>query len=188
MEYTNTERIESKLFPGVAFVFYKMIEERRIELRRLAADLSSKLRKLATQTRKLEYEFAKTDLSDDQKEDLMEQQDLAMNETQSVLITELYPLYIKWGIQSVEGLTVNGEACTAPEGLKWGPEKLYHEALGLVQERMGLTEKQIKNLSSLTTSTEPEGGETSDTIAPIAETQPTDSIASATAASSSPTT
>jgi hypothetical protein len=188
MDYENTERIESKVAPGVVIVYYKAIEERRIELRRQAADIAAKFRSLNAEVRKLQYEWAKPDIDEPTKEDLMVRQENVLEQQHTIMITELNPLYLRWGIKAVEGLKVNGVEIKTPDALLHGPGELYAETIKTIHDRLGLNDDQIKNLSSPTTSTGQAGGKTSDTTAPSVETLPIASTVSETAPSTSPVT
>ena len=63
----------------------------------------------------------------------------------SALGMEIDHLYWNWGLLSVEGLTISGEAATKQSLLANGPEPLVHEILSAIKHECGLTEDERKN-------------------------------------------
>lgn len=58
---------------------------------------------------------------------------------------KLQEILLRWGVESVGGLVVNGRELTARELSENAPEELAAEMVQRVQEAAGLTEKQEKN-------------------------------------------
>ena len=63
----------------------------------------------------------------------------------SALAMEVDHLYWNWGLLSVEGLSIGGEAATKETLLARGPEPLVHEILSAIKRECGLTEDERKN-------------------------------------------
>jgi hypothetical protein len=121
MNYESCIRVESKVRPGVSFVVAKMSFGRRMELIRQVRELS------------LKYEFLSAGNSGDEK-------------LQAALLSaEIDRLYVRWGLQEVAGLDVDGIAATPELLASAGPEELFREAVAAIKAECGLTEDERKN-------------------------------------------
>jgi hypothetical protein len=121
MTYESEVVIESELAPGVIFTVLKMSYERRSELMR-------RIRELARR-----HEFLE---ASERPDDRMEA---------ALLESEINLTYLKWGLKSISGLTIDG-ADTTPEVLaSRGPEDLFHEVLKAIRAQVGLTPEERKN-------------------------------------------
>jgi hypothetical protein len=58
---------------------------------------------------------------------------------------EIDRLYVKWGVQAVAGLRIDGVEATPELLADAGPEDLFREALALVRRETGLDEAERKN-------------------------------------------
>ena len=63
----------------------------------------------------------------------------------TLLAREIDKLYLLWGLLSVEGLDLDGEAATPEKLVDTGPEELCREALEAVKVECGLTDSERKN-------------------------------------------
>lgn len=113
--------VASKERPGVEFVIARMTFGRRIELMRKVRDLAVRL----------EYFEAGRD---------------AKNEMEASLLgAEIDQLYIRWGLEEIPGLEIDGVPATAESLIESGPEELFLEALTAVRAECGLVENERKN-------------------------------------------
>jgi len=107
--------------PGVEFVIARMTFGRRIELMRRVRDLAARL----------EYFEAGRDAKNDMEA--------------SLLGAEIDRLYIRWGLEEIRGLEIDGVPATAESLIETGPEDLFLEALAAVLTECGLVENERKN-------------------------------------------
>lgn len=122
MNFWNSRTIvESIHHPGVEFVIARMTFGRRIELMRQVRDLAVRL----------EYFEAGRDAKNDMEA--------------SLLGAEIDRLYIRWGLEEIRGLELDGVAATAQSLIESGPEELFFEALTAIRAECGLTEIERKN-------------------------------------------
>jgi hypothetical protein len=61
------------------------------------------------------------------------------------LASELDSLIVRWGLLSVDGLLIDGEAATPEALIQNGPEGLCREIAGRIREECGLSEAERKN-------------------------------------------
>ncbi len=107
--------------PGVEFVIARMTFGRRIELMRQVRDLAARL----------EYFDAGRD---------------AKNEMEANLLgAEIDRLYIRWGLEEIRGLELDGLPATPDSLIESGPEGLFVEALTAVRAECAMTENERKN-------------------------------------------
>jgi hypothetical protein len=107
--------------PGVDFVIARMTFGRRIELMRHVRDLAARL----------EYFEAGQDAKNGMEA--------------SLLGAEIDRLYIRWGLEEIRGLEIDGVPATAESLIESGPEDLFLEALAAVMAECGLAENERKN-------------------------------------------
>jgi hypothetical protein len=113
--------VASEEHPGVAFVIARMTFGRRIELMRQVRDLAARL----------EYFEAGRDAKNDMEA--------------SLLGAEIDRLYIRWGLEEIRGLELDGVPATTEALIDRGPEELFIEALTAIKAECGLTENERKN-------------------------------------------
>jgi len=121
MTYESVAVIESEVAPGVTFTVLKMSYGRRSELMR-------KIRELAQR-----HEFLE---ASERLDDRMEA---------ALLESEINLTYLRWGLKSIDGLTVDGADATPDLLAERGPEELFREALAAVRAQAGLTAEERKN-------------------------------------------
>lgn len=63
----------------------------------------------------------------------------------NILAREVDAIYLRWGLASIEGLTLDGEAPTAERLLECGPEALTSEILMRIKAECGLSDEERKN-------------------------------------------
>jgi hypothetical protein len=119
--WQSTKVVASKERPGVEFVIARMTFGRRIELMRRVRDLAARL----------EYFEAGRDAKNGMEA--------------SLLGAEIDRLYIRWGLEEIRGLEIDGEAASAEALVDGGPEDLFFEALAAVKAECGLDENERKN-------------------------------------------
>jgi hypothetical protein len=54
-------------------------------------------------------------------------------------------LYIQWGLETIEGLSINGQMATAESLIANGPESLADEIVQTIQAESSLTNDELKN-------------------------------------------
>jgi len=63
----------------------------------------------------------------------------------NILALEIDAMYLHWGLVSVEGLIIDGQAANATQLLEKGPEDLAREVVSAIKEQCGLSEAERKN-------------------------------------------
>jgi hypothetical protein len=63
----------------------------------------------------------------------------------AVLAAEIDRVYLHWGLEAVEGLTIDGEAATPELLIERGPLDVAMEILSRIRAECGLTEDERKN-------------------------------------------
>jgi hypothetical protein len=63
----------------------------------------------------------------------------------AVLAAEIDRAYLEWGLEAVEGLTIDGEAATPATLIETGPMDLATEILARIKAECGLSEGERKN-------------------------------------------
>ncbi len=121
MNWTSRTVVASTERPGVEFVIALMTFGRRIELMRQVRDLAARL----------EYFEAGRDAKNGMEA--------------SLLGAEIDRLYLRWGIEEIRGLEIDGAAASVDSLVDSGPEELFFEALGAVKAACGLDENERKN-------------------------------------------
>lgn len=113
--------VASAVSPGVEFVVARMTFGRRMELMRMVRDLAVRL----------EYFEAGRDAKNDMEA--------------SLLGAEIDRLYLRWGLEEIRGLEIDGSPATPETLIESGPEDLFREALAAVNAECGLNENERKN-------------------------------------------
>ena len=121
MNWVSRKVVASKERPGVEFLVALMTFGRRIELMREVRDLAARL----------EYFDAGQDAKNGMEA--------------SLLGAEMDRLYIRWGIEEIRGLEIDGVPATIEAFVERGPEDLVFEALMAVKAECGLSENERKN-------------------------------------------
>ena len=63
----------------------------------------------------------------------------------AVLAAEIDRAYLEWGLEEVQGLTIDGEPATPAALIEKGPIDLAKEMLDRIKRECGLSEEQRKN-------------------------------------------
>ncbi len=63
----------------------------------------------------------------------------------SLLGAEIDQLYVRWGVEEIRGLQLDGVPASVEALLEGGPEELFLEALAAVKAECGLDENERKN-------------------------------------------
>lgn len=121
MNWISRKVVASKERAGVEFVVALMSFGRRIELMRQVRDLAARL----------EYFQAGQDTNNGMEA--------------SLLGAEIDRLYVRWGIEEIRGLDIDGAPATVESFIDGGPEELVFEALTAVKAECGLDENERKN-------------------------------------------
>jgi len=130
MTYDSTISTASKAAPGVRLTIRRMSFGRRLDLTR--------------QVKHLLGRFAFLSAGDK----------TPVDETEAALLAgEIDRVYVRWGLAAVEGLEIDGKPATAEQLVENGPEDLVAEVLALVRKEAGLSEEELKNSASHSTST-----------------------------------
>jgi hypothetical protein len=119
--YTSYTEHESEAAPGVRYRIARMSFARRLELMRKVRDFAQRIEFLdaGSETR-----------------DRIES---------SVLSAEIDCMYLDWGLQSVDGISIDGEPATPALLIDKGPELLVREITGRIRSECHLTEDDRKN-------------------------------------------
>lgn len=192
-QYTSTRSFESVKAPGVAVKLRKVNEKRRAELMRDIAPLVERQRafakKFASFSDRSKPVFKKDDEGNDvpvmnletceqekefSPEDMLALTDL-LQERDNFEALEVNPIYIRWGVASIEGLEIDGRPATVDDLLGDDcPDGLVKEILDVLSDKIDLSSKKNPDSSSLSTDADPE--------------LPTTSLSSATTAATTGTT
>lgn len=121
MEYSSSLWFDAASCAGVRYKIARVSVGRRIELARRIREIG----------RKLEFFEA----SNDPREKLE-----AM-----VLTHEIDRGYVEWGLEAIEGLSIDGEAATPLTLIEKGPAELSAEILARIKSECGLNEEERKN-------------------------------------------
>jgi hypothetical protein len=121
MKYESVRTIQSKCYAGVQFTIARMTFGRRLELTRHVRDLAGRLEfHLAGDTAKDKLDGAAIGLEIDQ-------------------------LYLRWGLQEITGIQIDGADADAERLLEFGPEDLCREVICAIKRECGLSEEERKN-------------------------------------------
>jgi hypothetical protein len=174
-DFQPYQTFPSREFPGVSYTILKMTEGSRVGYRELLAEPNSRLGEM-------QDERARLLQAPDAQQDKVSIERL---EYKMVLLqgSEINPAQVKWALEAVEGMTIQGTAITRANCLSMPPE-LFAEVLNSVQQIIGMTDAEIKNFVSLFISGTPVLSETNVTTAEYVSAPVTS--APATVLSSSP--
>jgi hypothetical protein len=128
MTYDSTKCVESRECAGVRFTVYRMSFGRRLELTRKVRELLGRL------------EFVRAGPGGN-----------ADDAEAALLAGEIDREYARWGLASIEGLEIDGQAATPEVLIEKGPEKLLAEVLAAIRREAGLDEEARKNSESHST-------------------------------------
>jgi hypothetical protein len=197
MNYLSTESFESKAFPGVTVKLKKMSQRRRAEFNINMAPLLAKARSLAIANEPIEQEYAEhlkaCEIAKENgavelpvfPDDKMDQLGKAWTEQRRFEQDEMAPPLLRWGVASIDGLTIDGKPATVESLIDAGPPELTEEITAEVTRVMRLSSAEIKNSGSPTTSGAVADGATSSLTAPNAESGTATEPATVTATSPS---
>lgn len=163
MAYKNitTRREESKEFPGVVFYLRKMTEGRRKELRRLINPVNARISEILREQDMIEAQPP-------EERDHLRFINL-QDEFDGIFLEQSNPIWIRWGVKSIEGLeSEDGQPLTVDDLDNW-PSELYREILTAVKAEAELNGAERKNFESPTISGKPGGGSQSLSIVQVAE-------------------
>jgi hypothetical protein len=195
MNYLSTESFESKAFPGITVKLKKMSQRRRAEFNLSMAPLLAKARVLAIANEPIEQEYAehlkaceiaKANGATEPvfPDDKLDQLGKAWTEQRRFEQDEMAPPLLRWGVASIDGLSIDEKPATVESLIDAGPPELCEEITGEVSRVMRLSAAEIKNSGSPTTSGAVADGATGSLTAPNAASDTT--IGSATATATSP--
>ncbi len=119
--WRSAEDYISSKYPTVRFRVSRMSMGRRIDLTRRVKELM----------KRMEFLNAGTDAQD--KVDA------------AILAGEMDRLYWDFGLESLDGLEINGEAVTPATQFERGPEDLSREILDRIKQHCSLTDGERKN-------------------------------------------
>jgi hypothetical protein len=120
-QYESVLAVDSRAAPGARFVIHRMSFGRRMELSRRVRELSRKA------------EFLTAGAGIDEKIEA------------NILALEIDAMYLRWGLVSVEGMTIDGELASFEQLLEKGPEALVREIVTAIKAECGLNEEERKN-------------------------------------------
>jgi len=136
VRYESALRVESATTPGVRFTIRKISFGRRTEL----------LRRVRELTRKVEFlEAGQRSRPEGHATDVVFGEALGERAEAALLGREADRVYLEWGLVSVEGLEIDGEAATLEGLIASGPEPLCDEILRAIQAECGLSAEERKN-------------------------------------------
>jgi len=121
LRYESTVSFRSNTAPGVTFVIHRISFGRRMELSRRVRELSRKA------------EFLEAGAQVQEKIEA------------GILAQEIDAMYLRWGLVSVDGMTIDGEPAECESLIENGPEELVGEIVRAVKSQCGLSEAEIKN-------------------------------------------
>jgi hypothetical protein len=129
MNYASTIETESRAIPGVTYRIRRVSFGRRLELARTLSDRLEAIARLALT------------------------EDSPARAAQTALIAaEMDAVHLRWGLDAIEGLTIDGAPATADSLIEAGPEELLAEILAAVRHETGLDEEERKNSEPPSTS------------------------------------
>ncbi len=121
LQYESTISISSNAVPGVTFLIHRISFGRRMELSRRVRELSRRA------------EFLEASAQVQEKIEA------------GILAQEIDAMYLRWGLVSIHGMTIDGEPADGERLIEKGPEELVSEIVRAVKSQCGLSEAEIKN-------------------------------------------
>ena len=121
MTYESFTTVESRACPGVRFRVRRLSLARRMELIRLIRETGEKLA----------FHIAGDSVTD------------AANA--AGIQARMDALYIRWGLDEISGLTIDGEPVSLDNLLDRGPDKLAREVVDAIKGELFLDEDERKN-------------------------------------------
>jgi hypothetical protein len=118
--YSSVSWHSSKVVEGVRFSIRRISLRQRIELNHRVKELT------------LKYDFLRAG-------DTSGQLDTALSD----LLVER--LYLEWGLEAIEGLSIDGQPASVDLLIAHGPENLANEIALLIQAESTLTDEERKN-------------------------------------------
>lgn len=138
MNYLSTVEFESKLFPGLKYKLRKMSSGRRSDFRIKTADIF-----LEIETRRLPLKDLLEKLKDASEEEkpvleaeIMTSQTALWNE---LFVGKLYPAYIRWGVEEITGMEVDGQPVTLESIFSLLPEEAITEIGAKIDSVINMT-------------------------------------------------
>lgn len=172
MNYSSVHKFTSQIpaFAGVTFVLRKQSEARRAQLRLMTAESQNRIRNLVSESQKLKAQ-------PEESRDVVRIAAIT-DEIETEVIQGLNPVWLKWGVKSIQGLFLKDDdnpeaepvAIETPEQLVAnGPSELMVEILGTLKALAGMSEDEIKNYALPSTSGAQTDGSVRNTSASVAE-------------------
>ncbi len=121
MNHESLKTIDSGTSPGVRFTVRRMTLGRRLDM----------VSKLKERTKQLEFHNA-----GDSTQDAL---------SGSLLACEIDRIYLDWGLESIDGLLIDGAAATTASLFDSGPETLCKEIIGAIKSEVFLGHDERKN-------------------------------------------
>jgi hypothetical protein len=143
----TTSTKESSIVPGVIFHLRKMTEGRRIELRKSLMETNQRIRQIGREQDGI--------LSNKDNPDMVRYMELS-DEFDSLMIEQVHPKTLLWGIKSIEGLEIDGNPKSIDDWSEF-PSELFAEMIHAINVESGLSKDEEKNSSLPTTSGAPVG-------------------------------
>jgi hypothetical protein len=136
-EYSSSHTLQSEVFPGVTFTLRKMSDSRRAELRLKTAKSNATVRELVKESQKVMAQ-------PEESRDLARIAEIhEMIETE--VISVLNPTWLRWGLKSVSGMTIDGQEPNVELLLAEGPSDLVAEILVTIKRVSHMSEDELKN-------------------------------------------
>lgn len=164
-DFNPEETIESAVCPGVKFTIRKPTVGKRAQLAQMTAAASKRYQEKISGIDKLrlpdkkKLKVMRDGIEVEEEIFQYSDQDKAVElstEATIVQLTELDPIYVRWGLSSISGFSINGEEVTQKDPgdimLQSGPEDLVYEITNAIKKRLGMTVDDQKNSKSPTTS------------------------------------
>ena len=121
ISHASTFQVQSELHPNVVFTLRRITFSRRLEL----------LKRLHPLVARHEHAAAGSSISE--------------QVVTGISTAEIEQMYLDWGLVSITGLEIDGQACTPDTLVAQGPEDLCREVLDHIRRECGLTEDERKN-------------------------------------------
>jgi hypothetical protein len=124
----------SSALPGyenVTFTLNKMTEGRRIKLRLALSETSSKLREMVEEATMLAG----------QSEPSTVRASALLDSVTALIEEKVTPQWVRWGLPSIEGLTIDGEPATTESLIESGPRALYSEIAEAIKREAGMSDE-----------------------------------------------